>query len=124
MMRLRWASVIAALILFASVATANSECAWVLWGELYTRESEPVQLTRYFVYPTYDACWAKITELTTVQRQGSWADTLQRWWGTGQYGSRTNASLFGDKVVIVKGERSAHWTCLPDTVDPRWPKTK
>ena len=39
MMRLRRASLMAALSLFAWVATASAECAWVLWyrvAALYT----------------------------------------------------------------------------------------
>jgi hypothetical protein len=35
-MRLRRASVIVALFLLTSPATANAECAWVVWGEVLT----------------------------------------------------------------------------------------
>ncbi len=121
---MRVASPLIALFLLFAAAVAHADCAWVLWGNLTARKSESVQWQRYFVYPTYDACWAKITEATggVVLRPGSWADTLQRWWGSGQYGSGAGASLVGDQVVILQGERSARWACYPDTVDPRGPK--
>src|SRR5437773_9176364 len=113
------------LLTFATPAAA--ECAWVLWGDQYestARKFEAVQWKRYFVYPTYDACWARITQLTAgvVHQPGSWTDTLQRWLGNGQYRSGAIAHRAGDTVVIVMGEQSAHWTCYPDTIDPRGPK--
>ena len=101
----------------------------MLWGDQYdstARPFEPVQWKRYFVYPSYNACWARITDLTVgaVQRPDSWADALQRWLGSGQYQSGAIAHLFGDKVVVATGTQYSNWTCYPDTSDPREPKGK
>jgi hypothetical protein len=128
MMRPRQVSVIGMLSLLASAATASAECAWVLWSDHYplSAKLEPVQWKRYFVYPTYSACWDKITELTAGQvlQPGTWADTIQRQLGNGQYRSGAFASRVGDKVVVDLNGQRTHWTCYPDSVDPREPKEK
>ena len=110
--------------------SASAECAWVLWGDRYggfsALQFEPPQWERNSVYPNYDACWAKITELTAgvVKKPDGWGDMLQQWLGTGQYRSGAIAHRYGDKVVINLSGSTYQWVCYPDTVDPRGPKGK
>jgi hypothetical protein len=115
MMRLgRRASLIVALLLLTSAATACAECAWVLWQE--TRpdmlapggDKDPVMFIRgnpvweiQEVRPTQEACDALKEQLWKYVRR------------------KEGPIMKGNKPV---GEWSVNLLCLPDTVDPRGPK--
>src|SRR5262245_29106798 len=98
-MRLRRASVVAALSSLAWAATASAECAWVRWGptpaETYSGAVATGALTIFGAYNSRDRC--------AGERQ------------------RFGPGLSSDKP---RGVVAASLTCLPDTVDPRGPKGK
>ena len=96
MKRLRLASTIAGLSLLISAATANAQCARVLWQ----RE----------VIAKRDIGWApreSFKDIGECKKKESKADM------------RYNADT--QKLEPVPG---GHTVCLPDTVDPRGPKGK
>jgi len=106
MMRLRRASVIAALPLLASAAMAHAECAWALWfnpeANIHVVESAHHSTTE---------CDAALVDMRTVLGRD----------GYKVYGG----SAFSDHVLLgEKGMERITYRCLPDTVDPRGPKAK
>jgi hypothetical protein len=124
---------IAALVLVLTLASiAQAECAWVLWGQQMGRmisgEADKsgltplIQLprtdwTRYSAYATQDGCWAKITSLTFVAREGSLTDTLGRLFGNDRTGQRiTNGAASADGQF--------EYVCVPETWNPRGPTGK
>jgi hypothetical protein len=98
MIRLRRASVIVALALLTSAATAHAECAWILWagGVKTSGETGYAPLEGY---PTRAEC-VKGRSTSTVDE----VEQLKR-----------DVAGTGMKLAF---------TCLPDTVDPRGPKGK
>jgi len=56
MMRLRRASVIAALSLLAWAATASAECAWVLWQQSLPPNSSQYEWDVIEGYPDHASC--------------------------------------------------------------------
>lgn len=95
MMQLRRASVITAFSLLTLAATAYAECAWVAW------------LTT--VHQT------GFRDITPIGTSDSKADCEERVAGI-QKGLET---MMQERHMVV-----AAMICLPDTVDPRGPKTK
>ena len=68
MMRLRRASMIAALPLLAWAATASAECAWVLWQEY--RESGKRELNSPVdAYATKDECRAAVDKQIAATKE-------------------------------------------------------
>ena len=100
MMRLaRRASLLIALSMLASVATAQAECAWVLWGVALLSSGEQY--------------WGVISAYSL---EDGGKIVCER--------SREGANK---RAAQEKGEdkRSGRqFLCLPDTVDPRGPKGK
>jgi hypothetical protein len=98
MMPLRRAAVILTLSLLAVAATADAECAWVLWAGGVKTSGEAV-----FVpiegYPTKAEC--------EKGRSASAVDEVEQ--------LKRDVAGAGIKLAF---------TCLPDTVDPRGPKGK
>ncbi len=96
MMRLgRRASLLVAFYLLTSAATANAECAWVLWSHF-------MLLVNYAFESTADCKAAAAAVLREAARRGN--------------------TVVGGHVTTASGDLSP--VCLPDTVDPRGPKGK
>jgi hypothetical protein len=97
MMRLgRRASLLVTLSLLASAATAYTECAWVLWEERPLKSGEWRLAT---------------TTASTFETKRSCDDTAAA-------ANRSEASR------APASEPPSLFRCLPDTIDPREPKTK
>jgi hypothetical protein len=99
MMRLRRASVIAALSLLTSAATAYAECAWVLW----TRTKEP-GVAGWWNGPTWKAHSAYTSKSACEDPLGILPKAAS------------------DPIGV--SSRDLNVKCFPDTVDPRGPKGK
>jgi hypothetical protein len=56
MKQLRRASVIVALPLFTSAATADAECAWVLWSQVVLRQTGQILAFPMRSFDTRQAC--------------------------------------------------------------------
>jgi hypothetical protein len=101
MMRLgRRATLLVALFLLTSAATADAECAWLLWAGVLTAGRFWGSTTEYVLvsgYLTHADCEAAAPAI----KVGALAKALFRPTG----------------IVAEK-------LCLPDTVDPRGPKGK
>jgi hypothetical protein len=112
MMRLRRASVFAALCLLASAATAYAECAWVLWTNVeFVNSSMPTEWGVVKAVPTRQDCIAAIRKMYNQVRGGT---------------TTVNDDIDGGSFVVITRDRTASTAgkCLPDTVDPRGPKGK
>ena len=123
MMRLRRAGVIAALFVLTSAATANAECAWVLWEHRVTPSKEGSPTESWLAQDAVETravCEAKTEAL------------IQRLVQPRASGSLRNYERIGDSkgVTMYQGRKeqgvyqTSDFRCLPDTVDPRGPKTK
>jgi hypothetical protein len=99
MTRLRRASVIAALSLLAWAATADAECAWVLWQE------RPLQSGRFALNDFSSGVFRVQRECEAMTESKNQAEAMPR----------DDQS----KQRLPQGR----WLCLPDTLDPRGPKT-
>jgi len=99
------ASLLVALSLLASAATASAECAWVLWHTISSTSGPQVSSTNPGdAYTTKDAC-----DRARKQIEESIAATTRR--------------LELERPLRTTSD--AHYlVCLPDTVDPRGPKGK
>jgi hypothetical protein len=107
MMRLRRASVIAALPLLAWAATASAECAWVLWAQ-HPKQSRVWSPDT--AYPTYTQCTQRLDWMDRDYRKEKTMGTTR---------------LEATKLMAWSStsEWAVSWQCLPDSVDPRGPKT-
>src|SRR5262249_6321672 len=123
MMRLRRATLLLALFLLTSAATAHGECAWVLWEHRVTptKEGAPTEtwLAREAV-ETRAVCESKAEALIQrlVEAQGSGGFYKFRRNGRKQRGSSDPRSK------EQGGYQTSDFRCLPDTVDPRGAKGK
>jgi hypothetical protein len=121
MMRLmRKASLLVAVFLLASTATAYAECAWVLWyrvTEYRTGGAVEGPFGAEEAYPTLAACEGGLQERldgwTLVEERDPDHKTTKR----------PNFVLVQDKNSL-KAQRLHALRCFPDTVDPREPKGK
>jgi hypothetical protein len=120
MMRLARRSSLIVLFFLVTVSTASAECAWVLWGT----HLPGADWTRHAAYATEDSCWAKITSITFVPREGSSSD--QFGWLLHQISPEISA--YGRWMLWRRPNgvemETFGYKCLPDTWDPRGPKTK
>ena len=105
MMRLRRASVIA-FSLLTSTATANAECAWVMWEHVwYTGATQHL--------PGYGQTWTPTGAVKTQSDCERGQASMERQWSA-------LAKLSPNNEL----DKSVQWICLPDTVDPRGEKRK
>jgi hypothetical protein len=98
MMRLRRASTIAAFFLLVWATTAGAECAWILWGTAQNAQHEPIgELYTAGAFDTRAECRKAAESLANAMpRPKNWAADAPMW---------------------------GYVQCLPDTVDPRGPKS-
>lgn len=115
-MRLRPASVIAALSLVACAATASAESAWVLWQEFRSASSSMLMVNWEIVTTTESesACAAALAP-NLRNRQLAWQSNGAK---DIEVDGDTIRSSWQSAVISVR------FACLPDTVDPRGPKGK
>ena len=106
MMRLRGTSVVVALFLLTSLATADAECAWVLWNRI--RAGNLQQEWRVLgAFPAHDPCEASrrltidgyLTRMRDAGNKTMWV---------------------GDEIMVSEVLNVTHaFMCLPDTMDLR-----
>ena len=113
MKHLRRASVIAALYLLTSVATASAECAWVLW----VRTRVPGQATTTSVLGAYEAR----AECKSAEREEI-AGVRAKFPSAKMKVDRETVWVWNEKSVATVITHDYY--CIPDTVDPRGPKGK
>jgi hypothetical protein len=122
MMRLRTASLVVVFYLFTSAATAYAECAWVLW-EKVTRIDPKGRV----VVQTWEVRTAGTNLDCNRDRTERWS-RLSAPIPLGGEGGRLVHLAKHDTLVSFSqpdgGTLERHPVCLPDTVDPRGPKTK
>jgi len=109
-MRLRGASLIVTFSLLAIAASAYAECAWILWIE-----SSPSGLVSLpIVLSSYDSMTACIREIDNYDKAARLTQKVS--------GRASPTRL----VIPYEGKEDGYreFLCLPDTVDPRWPKGK
>jgi len=106
MMRLaRRASLLVALCLLASAATAYADCAWVIWRNSVSLRPGSDLKDNWFpeeAVETHQACEAIVKAKNTSQER------------VRDLAASTGGARFMDYSYL----------CLPDTVDPRGPKAK
>jgi hypothetical protein len=119
-------SLLIALFLLASAATAYAECAWVLWEQTTVWKASPKNVEETQWAPVTAALAQPICESSKATRIRERARNL------------SSASRPKDTIVPIddsvmwsweepegtKGAQLFRFLCLPDTVDPRGPKTK
>ncbi len=119
MMRLgRRASLLAALFLLTSAATAYAECAWVFWLEVSgppTHESSSRPLSGW---GTREACEQALTQRLAAdsEKDTSMDVTVDPQAGRPRLWVRRKGH---PELLAVYT-----YVCLPDTLDPRGPKGK
>jgi hypothetical protein len=102
------------LLLFASVATASAECAWVLWMQT---EATPRHQTEVHPFEVRGA-WPDRGSCNGALRDAVW-----------QFALVASAGTAGDKVAsgtdyvhITSSDKEQvrhRWPCLPDSIEPR-----
>ena len=100
----RRATLLVALYLLASAATAHAECAWVLW---MMGESSPWRVFQAF--STREGC------ITAMHQQAKAID---------KRALRVTQDMSGGSFMANAHGRILRGECLPDTVDPRGLKGK
>jgi hypothetical protein len=108
MMRVgRRAPLLVAFCLLASAATASAECAWVLWWH----DIAPVEVWDISqAHPNLKECTDDLVDTARSMK----AD-----------GYRISGLISGSRMITLeKGSRRGYALCLPDTMDPRGPKSK
>ena len=126
MMRLRRASVIAALCMLVWAATAAAECAWVLWEQTTTRKAASKNPDETQWGPIATASAQPNCESSKASRIRDTARKLSS-------ASRPQDTIapLDDSVMCswqepdgTKAAQLFRFLCLPDTVDPRGAKEK
>jgi hypothetical protein len=134
MMRLgRRASLLVALSLLASAATARAECAWVLWSEIEVYSSGQMKSggtsTPDSAFETKAECEKAL--LTSWQ---STRDRVEAGGGTKFHPDQSRSEAWSNPGFVSSRRTSAEgkllqettfrFKCWPDTIDPRGPKWK
>ena len=119
-------SLLIAVFLLASAATAYAECAWVLWEQTTVWKASPRNVEETQWAPVTAALAQPICESSKATRIGEKARNL------------SSASRPKDTIVPIDDSVMWSWEepegtkvaqlfrflCLPDTVDPRGAKEK
>jgi hypothetical protein len=98
----RRVTLLVAFSLLTSAATANAECAWVLW-----LRNDPSPWDVLQAFSTREGCIEAMSKQVAAVEQRRPRVTLD--------------TIGGSFTASAKG-RILHGQCLPDTVDPRGPK--
>ena len=139
-----------AILLLASAATANAECAWVLWsgttsplaGYASQQECERARsddhalaqlLSREYTLPPQALECRPDTEITQTPSRCGWM-----LWKFGALSRATRSDALAHSAIgifetrdlcerwrapdVMRREERELTACLPDTVDPNWPK--
>jgi len=108
----RRVSLLVAFFLLTSAATATAECAWVLWEEILAASAS------VGVQTAYHAVTGRAAEVECRVLAPKYARSK------GQ--AVINGKVEGDSVSSSTSGSAVEWRyfCLPDTVDPRGPKSK
>ena len=107
----RRTSLIVVLLLLASVGTASAEWAWVLWQQRDLDATEPMA-----AFDSLQAC-RRALDYELARTEGLDPEfVLVRDTTVHFLYVRTDTGFWTTMVV--------RYTCLPDTTDPRGPKTK
>jgi hypothetical protein len=103
MMRLRRISLLVALSLLTSAATAHAECAWVLW-------QNPVTISSLNPTKVNSGDWKANDSFQSLEECRKSRDAFHQ--------------LHPKPTTEKVGARYSEYACFPDTVDPRGPKGK
>jgi hypothetical protein len=106
----RRASLVVVMICLASTGSAFAECAWVLWlnSAADRRSLLPEKYGVERAHPTRQECVDDVhTYAALLKKEGY-----------------TIRAAGGPEAIGEKGVEFVKYFCLPDTVDPRGPKTK
>ena len=118
----RRATLLVSLCLLTSVATANAECAWVLWHESRDKSKGAMETTEWKIVRTEKAAAECDRGLRATFQE--YVDAIQQ----AQKKNKGGTVEVTGSTFVVKGPggvATLHWSrlvCLPDTVDPRGPK--
>ncbi len=110
MTRLRRASVIAALAMLTSAATAHAECAWVLWLSRVSTVSGVETNDIYSAHTSRGECDGELPDQAALLRKNGF--------------SVVGGSPGSHELLATKANEKWRFYCLLDTVDPRGAKGK
>ena len=114
----RRASLLLALFLLTSVATANAECAWVFWLEVADPRTHESSSRPVSGWETREACEQTLTQklASDSEKDTDMEVTVDRQAGRPRLWVRRKGH---PELLAVYT-----YVCLPDTVDPRGVKGK
>jgi hypothetical protein len=95
---------------------AHAECAWVLWHE-------HTGVTGGFTNWTIESVWNERAQCE-LRARASVSREVETWSGVPGTKVRTDNDGTLVSVVMPQGAWIKHFRCLPDTIDPRWAKSK
>jgi hypothetical protein len=122
----RRASLLIALYLLTSAATAYAECAWVLWeAAVDGLTANSGDWGPQTAAPTYAECKAAARERALKEKSRTWSnlESVDMMELTGGGGFKV-VQRFRHEGRDRPSYTSWHFNCLPDTIDPRGPKGK
>ena len=114
----RRASLLVALPLLASAATASAECAWVFWLEVTGPPTQESSSRPVSGWETREACEQALTQklASDSEKDTSMEMTIERQAGRPRLWVRRKGHP--EPLAVYT------YVCLPDTVDPRGPMGK
>jgi hypothetical protein len=99
------------LVLLLSAATAHAECSWVLWVQVSEGEGEETK--KLWPWEIIQAIGGRQECDQIVQAKVNQPSNVLK---------KRVPNVAG--VKTDKGTDLYHYLCLPDTIDPRWPKAE